>query len=445
MSGRDLAFVAGFLIAGAMLYPFLPIEMEGASSAWRTLLAASRGIAFLCALAVICAICVGAVRTHSSAIGASAFGLFMALGLGLILYGLFWFVFLVALYGAGLSENTLLAIVAIATLATLWLVRARAVKALRTDVDETPRLRTGFPVRTVALALSVLVLYASLNVPGWPGDPMVHVHGRVVDQHGLPVADVAVHFSWSGPPDARTDADGRFEFEKWGYGATLHELVHPQLTRFVAHLPIQSERNSGREHELLFKSHRRFVDPPPASSGRPDAPRELSVWRADGFSADVVLAGGWSSNLFVVNGYPRKTDHGFSIECVVDEIPNERSRGSGTIRLRPQGGGGFRRASDTFPSEAPATGYDAATLELVVDASQDWYSSRNEPSVWYFRAGDDDRVDDQIHGVFSVALARVQMHRQRVGCRLGFGYLKRMRGGSRDLAVSPDREDWGGR
>ena len=433
---RNVAYVAGFVAVGAV--------MSGAlSSSSDSILLASRRIGFVVATALLCAACLDTSSSQRSAGGALGLGALTGFALLPLNLMLLWLAILAGLGGGRLNGYPY------GWMATATLVAALSIKFVASrlspplEPSELPRRSLPLAARIGATALAVAVLTSLSRSEEWPGDPLVEVHGRVVDQRGEPVGDVKVMVStrnardWvkADPENVRTAADGRFAFRAPREHARVEQLLHPRITRYFERLP----RFDRDDHFLFFTEfdgYRRFVDRPIGPGSSPSEPKVFRVWRVDDFPEGVHQKQGF---LHVDARESPSERYGVRFTCRFDTLDGVANLHRWRLTLQPIGKGGFQRAEDLFLSEAPADSYDVRSIVYGPPRHDTrwpapWEGEDSE--VWYYRSR-----DGETHGLFAVDSVDVRSGRREV-CSIRFRYLKHIDDSSRNLAIKQSADGW---
>jgi hypothetical protein len=265
----------------------------------------------------------------------------------------------------------------------------------------------------------------------------VKMYGRVVDQHGQPVAGAKVQMVISGggafaPGTGRTffmtDTDGRFEVTGKGQGLSILNVEHPQLSAVYFKHPRSGRKDRGADLEAVSR-HGEIASW--RTYNTPEKPYVIPVWRVEKFENVKSDTGGYSPK---PNGEPSER-RGIVAWC--EREPKESGlhwryqKGSWSITFRPIEGG-IQETNDFYLNEAPLEGYQSELKVSMVRGSPDYKVAIHDPKhYYYYHMKNGKRIYGSLEATFAPYMYKDE-------CRVNVNYIYNPNG-SRNLATRKRR------
>lgn len=259
----------------------------------------------------------------------------------------------------------------------------------------------------------------------------IEMYGKVIDQHGQPVAGAEVYMMvagggslspGSGPVRTNTDEAGLFRVQAKGQDISIDAVNHPQLAplRFAVGKAVSGTKRLlavdryGKEYNW-----RRYTTR--------DKPFVINVWRVEKFEK-VALNSGY---LEPVPGGKPEEHAGVVVTCEREtKEPNvhwRHQKGSWSITFRPIDGG-IQETDDLYLNEAPESGYQPE-LTVAMNRGDPDYKVNIQPARRYYYTAH----NGKLYGSFS-ATFDPYMEDDSCSIQVAFKYNSN---GSRNLAVKP--------
>jgi len=259
----------------------------------------------------------------------------------------------------------------------------------------------------------------------------IEMYGKVIDQHGQPVAGAKVHMMvagggsfapGSGPVAVTTDEAGMFRVQAKGQEIAIGSVKHPQLSavRFSVGQDV-----AGTEHlDAVGRFGEKYSW---RTYTTPDHPFVVNVWRVEKFEP-VDSDSGYLEP--VANGKPY-VRAGLEVSCKRDpKEPNthwRHQKGSWSITFRPIDGG-IQETDDIYLNEAPESGYQKELTVSMQRGDPDYKVNIQPARRYYYTAN-----SGKLYGAFS---ATFDPYMEDNTCSVKVS-MKRNPNGSRNLAVVP--------
>ncbi len=256
----------------------------------------------------------------------------------------------------------------------------------------------------------------------------ITMYGKVVDQHGRPVAGADVNLDIAGGGTLApgtglvtytTDSAGIFQVEAKGQEVAILGVEHPRLANLIFETGDRTTSLDAVGKYGKKSSWRTYTTL--------DNPYVIKVWRVEEFE-DVEKGG--TAFIPQPNGKPDKRA-GIVVTCRRDPIePNKHWRnqkGSWSITFRPIDGG-IQEADDLYLNEAPNSGYEPE-LTVSMERGDPNYRVRIHPRRSYYYTAH----NGQWYGSFSASFEPYILEDK---CLVNAD-IKYNPHGSRNLAVKP--------
>lgn len=228
----------------------------------------------------------------------------------------------------------------------------------------------------------MLRMAADRNIP-------VKMYGRVVDQHGRPVAGAKVQMVISGggtyaPGTGRTyfmtDTDGRFEVSGKGQGLSILNVEHPQLSAVYFKRLTSGMKDKGVSFDAAGMYGKQASW---RTYNTPEKPYVIPVWRVEKFEKVTTKHGGYAPE---PNGQAYQYA-GIIASCSRDprepDIHWKKQKGSWSISFRPINGG-IQETNDFYLNEAPVDGYQPELTVLMERGITDYKVAIYKPKSYYY-------------------------------------------------------------
>jgi hypothetical protein len=259
----------------------------------------------------------------------------------------------------------------------------------------------------------------------------IEMYGKVVDQHGQPVAGAEVYMivagggtfaPGSGQVTVTTDEAGLFRVQAKGQQIEILSVKKSNLTQTFF------ERISGKRNSVLLDAVGRFGEQYSwRSYTTPDKPFVINVWRVEKFEKVVT---GYGGHFPVPNGATSEK-RGIIVSCEREpKEPNvhwRHQKGSWSITFRPIDGG-IQETDDLYLNEAPEIGYQPELTVAMKRGDPDYKVNIQPARRYYYTA-----YNGKWYGSFS---ATFEPYMYDDECRVNVIY-KHNPNGSRNLAVKP--------
>jgi hypothetical protein len=259
----------------------------------------------------------------------------------------------------------------------------------------------------------------------------IEMYGKVVDQHGQPVAGAEVYMivagggtfaPGSGPVRLTSDAAGMFRLEAKGQQIEILSVKKSNLTQTFF------ERISGKRNSVLLDAVGRFGEQYSwRSYTTPDKPFVINVWRVEKFEKVKSESGAISPS---PNGEPVEFA---GVKVICEREPKEpnvhwrHQKGSWSITFRPIDGG-IQETDDLYLNEAPEIGYQPELTVAMKRGDPDYKVNIQPARRYYYTA-----YNGKWYGSFS-ATFDPYMEDDVCSIQVAFKYNSN---GSRNLAVKP--------
>ncbi len=259
----------------------------------------------------------------------------------------------------------------------------------------------------------------------------IEMYGKVIDQHGHPVAGAEVNLMvagggsfapGSGPVAVTTDAMGMFRVQAKGQEVAIGSVKHPQLSSVKFRV---GQDVAGIEHlDAVGRFGEQYSWRSYTTS---DKPFVINVWRVEKFEK-VALNSGY---LEPVPGGKPEEHAGVVVTCEREtKEPNvhwRHQKGSWSITFRPIDGG-IQETDDLYLNEAPESGYQPE-LTVAMNRGDPDYKVNIQPARRYYYTAH----NGKLYGSFS-ATFDPYMEDDTCSIQVAFKYNSN---GSRNLAVKP--------
>ncbi len=266
----------------------------------------------------------------------------------------------------------------------------------------------------------------------------VKMYGRVVDQHGQPVAGAKVQMVISGggafaPGTGRTffmtDTDGRFEVAGKGQGLSILNVEHPQLSAvyFKRLASGRKDRGVGFDAAGTYGEEASW-----RTYNTPEKPYVIPVWRVEKFEKVIVKSGAYD---------PKPNGKTFEYAGMVTSCSRElmephthwkKQKGSWSITFQPINGG-IQETNDFYLNKAPEDGYQSELTVSMERGSPDYKVAIYQPKYYYYYYLQDNK---RIYGSFE---AEFFPYTYKDKCRVTVKSVKYNPGGTRNLATRKRR------
>jgi hypothetical protein len=261
----------------------------------------------------------------------------------------------------------------------------------------------------------------------------IEMYGKVIDQHGEPVAGAEVYMivagggtfaPGSGPVTVTTDEAGLFRVQAKGQEISVISVTHPKLTRAL-YRTRWGNIETGAERLFAVDSHGEEYSWRTYTT--PDKPFVINVWRVEKFEKVTSESGAISPS---PNGEPVEFA---GVKVICEREPKEpnvhwrHQRGSWSITFRPIDGG-IQETDDLYLNEAPESGYQPELTVSMKRGDPD-YKVKIQPARRYYYTAHNGRW----YGSFS---ATFDPYMYDDYCRVGVTN-KYNQNSSRNLAVKP--------
>jgi hypothetical protein len=253
------------------------------------------------------------------------------------------------------------------------------------DVQQQQVAFDGFVEELGGRAGKMLRMARDRNLP-------VKMYGRVIDQHGQPVAGAKVQMVISGggtfaPGTGRTyfvtDEDGLFEVSGKGQEIHIFDIEHPQLSAVYLKYPgmdlkrksVSLDAVGAHGEETSWETY-----------NSPDNPYVIPVWRVEKFEKVKVDTGRFHP---LPDGMPSKraTRFGIVATCVRDpkiaDLHWRKQTGSWAVTFKPIDGG-IQETNDFYLNEAPEGGYQSEFTVSMEKGIADYKVATNKPKYLYY-------------------------------------------------------------
>jgi hypothetical protein len=295
------------------------------------------------------------------------------------------------------------------------------------DVQQQKVAFDGFIEELGGKAGKMLRMARDRNLP-------VKMFGRVIDQHGVPVAGAKVRMVISGggtfaPGTGRTyfvtDENGLIEVTGKGQRVAILDVEHPQLSAVYFKYPGMEIKdksvglNAVGTHgaETSWETY-----------NSPENPYVIPVWRVEKFEKVIVGTGGYAPE---PGGKPFER-RGIATTCVRDpriaDLHWRKQTGSWAVTFNPINGG-IQETKDFYLNEAPVEGYQPELTVSMERGSPGYKVNINKPkSYYYYYTEKGKRIYGSIEVTFDPYLYKDE-------CRVTIKKYKFNPSGSRNLAT----------
>jgi hypothetical protein len=280
-------------------------------------------------------------------------------------------------------------------------------------------------------------------------------YGKIIDQHGLPVAGAKMRYELGGKFLApgkgagllETDEEGRFEIHSEGGSLVLYGIDHPKARLFY---PPPRRRPTDNTTDSPQRVSIRILGYQETSGGNnllwtdtsPEKPHVFTAWRVDNYEAvqsGSASAGIKSDGRVYTYDFTKKDKAGrydpypmeglkegqLRVSCQRDPIENRRDYKDWSVTISPVEGG-IQATDDYFLSLAPESGYQASiTIEKNIGSKD--YSPIAYAQRFYFVAN-----NGQTYGSLYI---NINPHKKADQCAIFITQYKINENGSRSLAI----------
>ena len=263
----------------------------------------------------------------------------------------------------------------------------------------------------------------------------IEMYGKVIDQHGQPVADAEVYMivagggtfaPGSGPVKIKTDAAGMFRLQAKGQDVKISAVKRRDVTMYMTLHPHDGRRVRGILLRAASSNYGKKYSW--RSYTTPDNPFVINVWRVEEFGS----AKSDSGYLNPVPGGKPYERSGLAVTCEREpKEPNthwRKQKGSWSITFRPINGG-IQQTNDIYLNQSPESGYQPELTVAMQRGDPNYKVNTQLARHYYYTAN-----NGQLYGAFS-ATFDPYMEDEICSIHVKMKYNKT---GSRNLAVKPN-------
>jgi hypothetical protein len=275
----------------------------------------------------------------------------------------------------------------------------------------------------------------------------IEFYGKVVDQHGVPVANATVPFCTGGALLASgkgcgityTDANGSFNIKSEGGSLTLSSVTHPEIDFQFPKPNWKYTRIPSRLSQMMFFGYQRHKggDDPLWTDTSKDDPYVFTAWRLG--QLENVIRGGLNTYIkhtgetYTINFNKkmrfRKTEgiangH-LRVTCLRNKMKSHMDKGDWKITITPVNGG-IQPTEDRYFNLAPESGYEPSFTIEIKKGNADFKDTLINQRFFFSANNGNDYGSLYIH---------FYPFMKRDKCRINFAQYKINSNGSRNLAV----------